>query len=185
LAVGCAFGSFSFWTLGRCDSSLFDGMYISRVVCSALAFQPRRSKIFLPISSGLHPYELMFWTCLCVVSKLNMLSLLLMYLVGLEPSFSFMIFFFAGLACESVAPLIYWTFGNYHIALQVSSSISLTKWLWSWPAHNAFMACVMACLSETSGACALRRRNLRKKTSSVSLSYCWHEKKSSPVIRSA
>jgi hypothetical protein len=32
LAVGCAFGSFSFWTLGRCDSPLFDGMYLSHEI---------------------------------------------------------------------------------------------------------------------------------------------------------
>jgi hypothetical protein len=30
LAVGCAFGSFSFWTLGRWDSPLSDGLYLSR-----------------------------------------------------------------------------------------------------------------------------------------------------------
>jgi hypothetical protein len=47
------------------------------------------------------------------------------------------------------------------------------------------MAYVIACSSETSGACALRRRNMRKKSDSVSLSYCWHDKKSSSLSRSA
>jgi hypothetical protein len=43
----------------------------------------------------------------------------------------------------------------------------------------------MACSSETSGACALSRRNLRRKSGNVSLSYCWREKKSFSILISA
>jgi hypothetical protein len=44
------------------------------------------------------------------------------------------------------------------------------------------IACIMACSSETSRACAFNRRNLQKKFGKVSLSYWWHEKKSSMVM---
>jgi hypothetical protein len=51
--------------------------------------------------------------------------------------------------------------------------------------HNALIACVIACSSEISRACALCQRNLRKKSGNVSLSYCWQENKSSFVVTSA
>jgi hypothetical protein len=50
------------------------------------------------------------------------------------------------------------------------------------PARNDLIACAMACSSETFGACTLSRRNLQKKSGSISLSYCWQEKKSSSVM---
>jgi hypothetical protein len=49
-------------------------------------------KFFFQFFDGLHPSESMLLTCLCVVSKLNALSLLLLYLAGLEPSMSFTVF---------------------------------------------------------------------------------------------
>jgi hypothetical protein len=47
------------------------------------------------------------------------------------------------------------------------------------------MSYVMVCLCETSEACALRQRNLRKKSGNVSLLFCWHDKKSSSIVRYA
>jgi hypothetical protein len=49
-------------------------------------------KFFSQISGGPHPFESMLVACLCVVSKFDVFPLLLVYLVGLEPSFSFMVF---------------------------------------------------------------------------------------------
>jgi hypothetical protein len=43
----------------------------------------------------------------------------------------------------------------------------------------------MTCLTDTSGAWALRQKNLQKKSDRVSLSYCWHDRKSSFVLSSA
>jgi hypothetical protein len=43
---------------------------------------------FSQFYGGPHPSESMKWICLCEASKFIVLSLLLLYLVGLEPSFS-------------------------------------------------------------------------------------------------
>jgi hypothetical protein len=45
-------------------------------------------KFFSQFSDAPHPSESMLWICLCGMSKLIVLSLLLLYLVGLEASFS-------------------------------------------------------------------------------------------------
>jgi hypothetical protein len=49
-------------------------------------------KFFFQFSGGPHPSKSMLWTCLCVVSKFVVFSLLLLYLAGFEPSFLFIVF---------------------------------------------------------------------------------------------
>jgi hypothetical protein len=49
-------------------------------------------KFFSQFFGGPHPSKSMLWTCFREVSKLSVLYLLLLYLVGLEPSFSFVVF---------------------------------------------------------------------------------------------
>jgi hypothetical protein len=108
-------------------------------------------------------------------------SLPLLYLNGLELSFSFVDFFcWPNLQKCSTSALLNLRNSSYN-----SSNVlghSLTRWLWSWAARNALITCVIACSSETSGTCALSRRNMRKKSDNVSLSYYWQEKKSSSIL---
>jgi hypothetical protein len=49
-------------------------------------------KFLSQFSDSPHPPESMLWTCLCVVSKFDVFPLFLLYLVGLEPLFSLMVF---------------------------------------------------------------------------------------------
>jgi hypothetical protein len=132
-------------------------------------------KFFSQFSRVPHPSESMLWTCLCGVSKFNVFSLILLYLAGPGLSFLFMVFLcWPNLGKCSTSDLLKFQKLSYSSSRVLGRS--LTRWLWSWFARSAFMACVMACSSETSGACALRRRKLQKKSGSVSFSYCWHEK---------
>jgi hypothetical protein len=60
----------------------------SSVEGSISVFRLQRLENFLPLFWGPPPSESMLWICLAVLSKLIVLSLLLLYLVGLAASFS-------------------------------------------------------------------------------------------------
>jgi hypothetical protein len=108
--------------------------------------------------------------------KLVVPSLTLLYLNGLELSLPFVDFLcWPSLQKCSTSTLLNLRNSSYNSSNVVGHS--LTRLLWSWPACNALIACVIACASKTSRACALSRRNLRKKSGNVSLSYYWQEKK--------
>jgi hypothetical protein len=123
----------------------------------------------------------MLWTCLHAASKLIAPSFLLLYLNGLKLSFSFVTFLcWSSLRYCDTSDLLNFQKSSYNTSRVFGHS--LTRWMRNYLTRNALIACVMACSSETYGACALSWRNLQKKSGSISLSYNSQEKKSSSVV---
>jgi hypothetical protein len=156
----------------------------SRIICHVLTFWLQRSENFLPIFRWLIPIRVdtVNLSVRCVKTWCTFFALAV-----LEWPWTFILACGFSLLAQlsEVQYLRSAEFLELFIQLFQCSWVPLTRWLWSWPASNALIACVIACSSETSEACALRQRNLRKKSNNVSLSYCWQEKKSSSVLTSA
>jgi hypothetical protein len=62
LAVGFAFELFSFWTLGRWDSPLYDGLYLSRKTCNTKVCLGLTPSLGLDLNNHLLGGTL-FWEC--------------------------------------------------------------------------------------------------------------------------